>query len=310
MTLIVPEYLQTKKYSAKRDRLTLAHGGSVQAGVWDANDYKVIQRAAGANMSVDVGAGFALVPANNTGNKGLYHIENDASVNVSLAASNATNPRIDMIYVQVDDSADGAAADDTPQFGVVTGTPTAGATLDNRTGAGTLPSNSLLLADVLVGAAVTSITGSNIRDRRPWVRGAFGFREYASNIDVTSTSAVALPGASFTQRVEVGANGLLSVEFAGSVVELLTGTAPSLTLQITIDGTAVQDGLFNGTGTVAGTYDSPFVSIIAAVSPGSHLVDVRGSVNTGSMRIYGSVARHTQLRMLEILQPNANNGTA
>lgn len=235
MTLIVPEYLQTKKYTAKRDRLTLAHGGPIQAGVWDATDYKAIQRAAGANMSVDVGAGFALVPANNTGNKGLYHIENDASVNVSLAASNATNPRIDMVYVQVDDSADGAAADDTPQFGVVTGTPTAGATLDNRTGAGTMPSNALLLADVLVGAAVTSITATNIRDRRPWARGATMVRRGDGAGDFTTTSAA---------YVDV-TNGIITFESSGSPVLVVLHATLSISTQPVIVAHAITDDANN-----------------------------------------------------------------
>lgn len=161
MALITPEYLQTQKYSAKRDRLAVSFP-VLQEGIVDPGHFAVSQRAAGANMSVDVAAGRAWVKADDPGNKGFYHIENDATVNVALTAANATNPRIDTIVVQVNDSIDGGDASDTPQLLALAGTPTSGATLANLTGAASVPTGALVLAYVLVAANATSIVTANI----------------------------------------------------------------------------------------------------------------------------------------------------
>jgi len=191
MTLRTPEFLQTKTYSAMRDRLAFQHGGSVQAGTWDMGDFVVTQRASSANMSVDVAAGYALVSANDPGNAGLYHVQNDASVNVATLVGggawpvgHATLPRIDSVYLIVNDTTDGGDASDTPNIAVVQGTATAGATLDNRTGAGTAPTGALLLADVLMPAASTTVTTANIRDRRTSAR--LGWFKIASGYAATT----------------------------------------------------------------------------------------------------------------------------
>jgi hypothetical protein len=72
-----------------------------------------------------------------------------------------------LVIAEVRDSVFAGAFNDW-RLRVVAGTPTAGATLDNRNGAATLPNNSVLLADVLVAAANSSITDAEIRDRRPF----------------------------------------------------------------------------------------------------------------------------------------------
>jgi hypothetical protein len=96
----------------------------------------VAQRAAGANMSVDIAAGEATVQGDLVTNQGLYYVYNDATVNLTgFAAANATNPRIDRITLKVDDAFHGGAGN-TASFPIITGTATAGATLTNLTGAG------------------------------------------------------------------------------------------------------------------------------------------------------------------------------
>lgn len=233
MALVQPEFLQTKTYTALRDRLAFEHGGSLQPGVWDANDFKVVQRAAGADRSVDVGAGFAVVDANNAGNAGLYHIENNATTNVPIPAAHATLPRVDQILIDVSDSTSGGDAGDTPGFTVLAGTATSGATLANRTGANpTLPSNTLRVADVLVGAAVTSITNTNIMDRRPWARGAkirnLGSAGIAGTVGFTQYGGV--------QRIECSGADLTIV----AVCSAISGAgARNWATQLTMDGATV-----------------------------------------------------------------------
>jgi hypothetical protein len=226
MALLVPEYLQTQKYSAKRDRLTLAHGGPVQAGVWAAGDFLVTQRALGANMTVDVSAGSALVAANDPGNAGLYHVVNDAPLlGTSAAAAHATLPRIDSVYVQVLDSTDGGDSSDAIQIICATGTATSGATLDNRSGAPTIPTGALLLADILVPAASTSVTTANIRDRRAWARGFFN-AIFRNGADVTTSGPINDVASDLFLPIEVGTSGIVRVT-ARSAAYATSGTNPT-----------------------------------------------------------------------------------
>lgn len=131
-------------------------------GVIAATDMAVAQRAAGANMSVDIAAGQALVQGDGITNQGQYYAYNDAVVNLtSFTAAHATLPRIDRVCLRVRDAFHGDAANDLA-FVVVSGTATAGATLANLTGAAAVPASHLLLANVLVPAAATTITTANI----------------------------------------------------------------------------------------------------------------------------------------------------
>lgn len=207
MALLVPDFLQTKTYSAKRFRQALSHSAQIQEGVWATNDYKVVQRAAGANMSVDVGAGFALVNADDASNRGLYHEENDATVNVTpFAASHATLPRLDKVIIQINDSTDGGDLNDTPALSILTGTPTAGTTLDNGNdgshGAPAVPTGAMVLADVLIPATSTSVVTANIRDRRQWARGAYSLASYTgATLSTTSATNVEIVS-TISQRIE------------------------------------------------------------------------------------------------------------
>lgn len=163
MTLWTPHYLQTKTYSAQR--LRMVHAGLVGVngeGVVDAGDFAVGQRGAGANMSVDVAAGAAFVRGDDSSRQGFYHVVNDAIVNVAVAASHASLPRIDTAIVRVYDSTVIGGGTDAATVEVLTGTATSGATLANRTGAATLPATAIRIADILVPGASTTVTTANI----------------------------------------------------------------------------------------------------------------------------------------------------
>lgn len=130
-------------------------------GVCGVNELKVSQRGAGANMSVDVAAGSAYIADDHAAGGGFYHAVWTAVENVTLTAADPTNPRIDRIVLRVRDSYLGDA-DNTVSMVALAGTPTAGATLANLSGAQAVPGSSLLLANVLVAAADTAITDSEI----------------------------------------------------------------------------------------------------------------------------------------------------
>lgn len=148
-----------------------------QEGVFEAGDYLVTQRQAGANMSVDIAAGNgaqALVQGDTVTAQGLYLVgpHADPVINEPIAAAHATLPRVDQVVLQMFDDLHDGSGNNFSQVAVLAGAPTSGATLDNRSGTAPLPDSCLLLADVLVGAGVASIANDKIRDRRTWARGA------------------------------------------------------------------------------------------------------------------------------------------
>lgn len=133
-----------------------------QEGVGSVGDLTVAQRSAGANMSVDIAAGEAMVQGDSTAYQGKYYVLNDALFNLTgFSAANATNPRVDRVAIRVRDAFHGDAANDV-SFIILTGTPTSGATLTNLTGAASVPGGHLLLANVLIPASATTVTTANI----------------------------------------------------------------------------------------------------------------------------------------------------
>jgi hypothetical protein len=185
-------------------------------GTTAGTDFKVTAAAAGG-MRVDIASGIALVKGDSgapgTGlTQGLYPQVNDASVAnaVTLTAAHATLPRIDQIVLQINDSTDLGSAGNVPAFAVVTGVATAGATLDNRTGAAALPNNALPLADALVAAASVAVVAGNIRDRRRFAR---GFRYMASLSDFVWGSGVLTLVTGSQVRAELGAGNVIAANY-------------------------------------------------------------------------------------------------
>lgn len=182
--------------------------GPLQEGVVDSGSYEVTQRAAGANMTVDVAASTgngAYVQGDAVTSQGLYYVPpHSAVVNLDIGAADATNPRVDQIVLRIYDDTHDASGANKAQVYVVAGTATGGATLDNRSGAASLPSSAIRLADVLVAAGATSVSNSSIRDRRPWARGAnySVARDNSSTYTTTSTSLVAIDSTNLNPRFE------------------------------------------------------------------------------------------------------------
>jgi len=128
----------------------------------------VSERGAGANMSVDVAAGLALVEVTTTLLTTDYTfktwLESDAVENVVISAADATNPRKDRIVAKFDMTADpNATAGDIVSIAVVEGTPA------GSPSAPSTPTNGISLAIVDVAAAASSIVDANITDDRSYV---------------------------------------------------------------------------------------------------------------------------------------------
>ncbi|HEX6824990.1 MAG TPA: hypothetical protein VF077_01635 [Nitrospiraceae bacterium] len=127
----------------------------------------------GLNMSIGVGTAYVRQP----GDGSLYLCTQEGStLSHPCSANGSGNPRIDQIILHLYDAS--AAGDSSAQYRAsiedIQGTPTAGATLDNRSGAPDLQtalSTSkayILLADLLMPAGASTVSGANIRDRRPF----------------------------------------------------------------------------------------------------------------------------------------------
>ncbi len=151
------QYLDEKPYAAKYDRQPfrdILTEGIITSGALEVTELDT------PDMGVKVAKGRALVQGDQSEWQGHYGIRNDASKNLTIAASNITNPRKDRIIAQVYDSVDIGGAEDKWALEVLTGTPAASPVVPD------LPDDVLDLAIVLVGAGVEEILNANITDQR------------------------------------------------------------------------------------------------------------------------------------------------
>lgn len=314
MALLQTELLDTKQYPASILRYMFQQAPA-QAGVVNAGDYLVSQRAAGANMSIDIAAGGAWVQGGSTARQGLYHQVNDATVNQTVAPADATNPRVDTAILAGNDS-NVVGISDTPQLSVVAGTPTAGATLDNRSGANSLAAypSFLRVADVLVPAGSASVVNGNIRDRRPWARGAYWRTVRTSNgvgtDDYTTTSAVAvdIDQANLRPRIECSGAPLRMILRTGGA-NLTAGN--SVRLGLGIDGVLQGGWPYHADQPVVGNIPGGYV-FDQLPTPGSHLIGPQWMVpgGTGRLLARASAPFTVELTVEEIVRQNAGNNPA
>lgn len=157
MTLHNPVWLHADSYDAVDFRNSLSSLLSSTGGIVGSGDYQVTAPASG--MSVNVAAGQVWVPGTQAANQGQYYMLNDGTISVTVPAADPTNPRIDLIVAQVIDTQYGGASN-TGEVVDVSGTPAP------SPAAPAAPANSITLAQVYVGAGVTSITSGNITDER------------------------------------------------------------------------------------------------------------------------------------------------
>ncbi len=128
-------------------------------GVIGVSDLAVTQRAAGANMSVDVAAGVAWVKGDTATDQPAYRVRNDAAVNLTVSTANATNPRIDVVVAEVLDAAF-TGSSNLWRLRVITGTAAASPAVP------TIPATAMPLAQIAVAANATSVVTANISDLR------------------------------------------------------------------------------------------------------------------------------------------------
>lgn len=152
-----PSWLQNGSHPAENDRLT-SQALWKTTGIVNSTDLAVTQSAS-PGMSVSVASGYGIIVGTTTTNMGAYISFNDAAATLTVTTANPSNPRIDIVVVQVSDAYYTGTLN-AVSFSVIAGTPAVSPV------APTVPANSLLLATVAVGAAVTQILNANITDNR------------------------------------------------------------------------------------------------------------------------------------------------
>lgn len=149
MTAWIPGYMQGGTYLAQHDRIN-GRAAGFDEGVRSRLDLKVTQRGAGANMSVDVAVGGAVVTGDNQSNQGNYEVFFDAVTNVTGFVATGSNTRYDLVGVQINDPNAGGAAGSNAVLIRVAGTAAASPTIP------ALPNSFLPLA--VIGPFTTSTT--------------------------------------------------------------------------------------------------------------------------------------------------------
>lgn len=158
MALWVPGWLQGGTYTAQQDRIN-SRAAAFDEGVADRLAFKVSQRAAGANLTVDVAAGTAIVTGDDQAFQGNYDVFSDAAGSVSGFVATSANTRYDLVGIQINDPNAGGAAGNNAVLTRVAGTQAASPTIPN------IPNSFLPLA--IIGpftTTTTAITNSMIHD--------------------------------------------------------------------------------------------------------------------------------------------------
>ena len=151
MALETPKWLQAGVYSARLDRHVIEELFRRQNRV--IRGLQITQRAAGANFTVDISAGSAVVIGTTQADQGGYVVRNTAVFSLAVPVTPAA-ARTDSIYLSINDpNAGGPAGDNAAFVYVVSGAQA--------------PTDSLLLATVARAPAESAILNAAIVDKRP-----------------------------------------------------------------------------------------------------------------------------------------------
>ena len=170
-----PNYLQSKSYSAQKDRTWFAD--IWRAGVFSDADFALSLLG---GLAYRMSSGKAYVAGLQVADQGMYRVASLANADLAVGAGHATLPRLDQVILRVMDNTHDGAGFNEARIETVPGTATAGATLDNRNGfkdlttLGEASKNVYLLYDILMPAVASSISGGNVRRRAQIAQLGFG----------------------------------------------------------------------------------------------------------------------------------------
>lgn len=264
----------------------------VGQGVSTSADMAVAQHAGTPGMSVDVAAGVAVVDGTqDVVHQGSYVCLNDATVQLTIAAADPTNPRIDIVVAKVQDS-QYSGATDAWSLAVVTGTPAPSPAVPAA------PANSIVLAQVSVLALAASIVNANITDVRPSSAAPAGNLGYvqATTVFGTFTALTDIPG--LTKTVTVGSGRRIKIT-ASCGLSSSVG-ADEVSLQI-YEGATLLNATWETVAAAAGGNKGAGCIVIAVVQPsaGAHTYKV-SAVRSGGTGLISTLVDPTFPGFLEI----------
>jgi hypothetical protein len=161
MTLHPPLWAGSGTYTDDADRQFVTNLFPAE-GVLDLSAaFKVSQKAAGANMSVDIAVGGAIVQGDHVAGQGRYMCANDAVENRAVtAAPGVGNSRIDRIVLVAHDAEAVGSGTTATRIDYIAGTPGASPSPP------AVPSSALPLARITVPSGKLSIVDGDITDDR------------------------------------------------------------------------------------------------------------------------------------------------
>lgn len=228
MALADVSFLQNLTYSAEVTRRTVTSGllkrgasiGSSVGGLVGSTDFSVTY--GGTGLGVSAATGEAYVPGSQSTVQGAYYTRASSTTALTPSAASPSYPRIDLVYLQVQD-ATYSGTNNQAVCALATGTPTAGATLSNLSGAPSLPSNGLALAYVLIPANATTISNADILNVSAQAEMQLGATLTSFLTPVSKSANYTLNAFEFsqatgtnTQTVPVTAGVVTAVQNAGS----------------------------------------------------------------------------------------------
>ena len=151
-------FIGTQTHAAEDVRRYFEATMNDRPGIVEDGDFAVTEAATPA-MTVQVAGGRAFVAGTEGTYQGIYFAENRGQVSVSISTADASNPRKDLIVIRI---SDGNYSGTSYQATIEAVAGTASASPSEPS----VPANSFVLAVVDVAASASSITNSNITDRR------------------------------------------------------------------------------------------------------------------------------------------------
>ena len=238
MAVQTPLYvIQNASHPAKTFRQ--ANGYYVNTeGVGTTGDLAVTANSTPA-MNVDVAAGEVWIKGDSATDQGFYFGYNDATVNLAIASADGSNPRIDIVVAQVNDAAYSGSANNW-ELKVITGTAAGSPSVP------TLPSSAYKLAQIAVGAGVTTIVSGNITDSRTTVEVAtYGVHHFEQTTapGTTTNKLYNVSGALYWNGADISTAGDITGVTAGTN---LNGGGASGAVTLNLDTTLTGGLTFSG----------------------------------------------------------------
>jgi hypothetical protein len=247
-------------YTAAADRTFIA-AAFPYSGVIGVNDLKCSQRALGADSSVDVSIGRAIIYATGSTDKAYFTNVSGTIANVALPAAPVSNSQLHRVWLQINDSTVSGAVD-SAAFIVTSGTVSASPSTPAAPSGGP----SLLLAQVSRSVGVATVLNAVITDLRVLLKPAIARVSNPDNnvtpiVATTISNGESVAGVSFV--APPSGTVLLMCNASWNIA---SGTGSQVNL-----GPCIRNGATAGSGSVFYTPDyDPGTKLTSSVAGTNH----------------------------------------